>query len=39
MVRENITTEGLEVMGRRGMLCRVLRGGTVKPGDPIDLRG
>jgi MOSC domain-containing protein YiiM len=78
MVRENITTEGLDVnalkvgqklrvgevelevslvcepceeieklraglqqkmMGRRGMLCRVLRGGMVKSGDPIDLRG
>jgi len=74
MVRENITTEGLDVnalkigqrlrvgevelevslvcepcdqleklraglknemVGRRGMLCRVLRGGTVKEGDPI----
>ena len=78
MVRENITTEGLEVnalkagqklrmgevelevslvcepceqieelraglqeemIGRRGMLCRVLRGGTVKQGDPIALQG
>jgi MOSC domain-containing protein YiiM len=78
MVRENITTEGLDVnalkagqklhvgevelevslvcepceeieklraglqqemRGRRGMLCRVLRGGMVKSGDPIDLRG
>ena len=75
MVRENITTEGLEVnalrvgqklrvgevelqvslvcapceeieklraglqeqmVGRRGMLCRVLRGGMVKSGDPIE---
>jgi len=74
MVRENITTEGLDVnalkvgqrlrvgevelevslvcepcdqleklraglknemVGRRGMLCRVLRGGTLKEGDPI----
>lgn len=78
MVRENITTEGLEVhalkagqrlrvgkvelevtlvcqpceqieklragleeqmVGRRGMLCRVLRGGMVKPGDSIDFEG
>lgn len=78
MVRENITTEGLEVnalkagqrvrvgevqlevtlvcepceeleklraglreqmVGRRGMLCRVLRGGMVKPGDSIDSEG
>jgi MOSC domain-containing protein YiiM len=78
MVRENITTEGLEVnalkagqrlrvgevelevtlvcqpceqieklragleeqmLGRRGMLCRVLRGGMVKPGDSIDFEG
>ena len=78
MVRENITTEGLDVnalkvgqklrvgevelevslvcepceeieklraglqqemVGRRGMLCRVLRSGTVKPGDAIELRG
>ena|ERR1700687_4873605 len=78
MVRENITTAGLEVnalkagqklrmgevelevslvcepcdqiealraglqeemIGRRGMLCRVLRGGTVKQGDPIALQG
>jgi MOSC domain-containing protein YiiM len=77
MVRENITTEGLDVnrlrvgerlrvgdlelevsvvcepcdkleklraglkdemVGRRGMLCRVLRGGTVKPGERIDLQ-
>ena len=74
IIRENITTEGLEVnalkvgeklrvgqvelevsavcepcelmeeiraglmeelMGRRGMLCRVLRGGVVRPGDTI----
>lgn len=78
MVRENITTEGLEVnslkagqrlrvgevqlevslvcepceeieklraglaaqmVGRRGMLCRVLRGGLVKLGDSIDFEG
>ena len=78
MVRENITTEGLDVnalkvgqklcvgevelevslvcepcdeleklraglkeemVSRRGMLCRVLRGGTVKQGDRIDLQG
>lgn len=78
MVRENITTEGLnvnalklgqklrvgevelevslvcepceeleklraglkaEMAGRRGMLCRVLRGGLVKPGDSISLEG
>lgn len=26
-----------ELRGRRGMLCRVLRGGTVKRGDPINL--
>jgi MOSC domain-containing protein YiiM len=78
MVRENITTEGLEVnalkagqrlrvgevglevtlvcqpceeieklraglaaqmVGKRGMLCRVLRGGLVKPGDSIDFEG
>jgi MOSC domain-containing protein YiiM len=77
MVRENITTEGLDVnslevgqrlrigtvelevslvcepceeleklraglqdamVGRRGMLCRVLSGGAVKPGDPIALQ-
>jgi MOSC domain-containing protein YiiM len=77
MVRENITTEGLEVnalrvgqrlrvgevqlevsmvcapceeieklraglqqqmVGRRGMFCHVLRGGLVKPGDPIELQ-
>jgi MOSC domain-containing protein YiiM len=76
IVRENITTEGLDVnalkagqrlragdvelevslvcepceqiealrpglqermVGKRGMLCRVLRGGTVKQGDPISL--
>jgi len=76
IVRENITTEGLEVnrlaigqrlqvgeaqlelttvcepcelmediraglrtelVGRRGMLCRVLRGGTVKQGDQIQV--
>jgi MOSC domain-containing protein YiiM len=74
IIRENITTEGLEVnalqtgqrlnvgavelvvsavcepcelmdeirpgvqeelVGRRGMLCRVVRGGTVRPGDEI----
>lgn len=78
IVRENITTEGLEVnglrigqrlhlgetefevssvcepcelmedmrtelmtelLGRRGMLCRVLRGGTVKQGDKIQVVG
>ena len=78
MVRENITTEGLDVnalkvgqklcvgevelevslvcepcdeleklraglkeemVSRRGMLCCVLRGGTVKQGDRIDLQG
>jgi MOSC domain-containing protein YiiM len=78
MVRENITTEGLEVnalkagqrlrvgevqlevtlvcqpceqieklragleeqmVGKRGMLCRVLRGGMVKPGDSINFEG
>jgi MOSC domain-containing protein YiiM len=77
-IRENITTEGLEVsalvagqklrvgevelevsavcepcelmeeiraglmtelVGRRGMMCRVLRGGTVKPGDEIEAVG
>ncbi len=26
-----------ELQGRRGMLCRVLRGGQVKPGDSIEL--
>jgi len=26
-----------ELVGRRGMLCRVLRGGTVRQGDPIRL--
>ena len=25
-----------ELYGRRGMLCRVLKGGTVIPGDPIE---
>ena len=25
-----------ELWGRRGMLCRVLEGGTVRPGDPIE---
>lgn len=25
-----------ELYGRRGMLCRVLKGGTVNPGDPIE---
>jgi MOSC domain-containing protein YiiM len=78
MVRENITTEGLDVnalkpgqrlragevelevslvcdpceqiealrtglqelmAGKRGMLCRVLRGGAVKQGDPITVQG
>ena len=29
----------LELVGRRGMLCRVLRGGTLKQGDAIDLVG
>jgi MOSC domain-containing protein YiiM len=27
-----------ELVGRRGMLCRVLRGGTVTQGDPIFTR-
>ena len=27
-----------ELQGRRGMLCRVSRGGVVKRGDPIELR-
>ena len=26
-----------ELKGKRGMLCRVLRGGSVKSGDPIEL--
>jgi MOSC domain-containing protein YiiM len=78
MIRENITTEGLDVnalevgqrlragevelevslvcdpceqiealrpglqelmLGKRGMLCRVLRGGAVKQGDPITVEG
>ncbi len=26
-----------EMQGRRGMLCRVLKGGTVRRGDPIEL--
>lgn len=25
-----------EIRGRRGMLCRVIRGGTIQPGDRID---
>lgn len=25
-----------ELWGRRGMLCRVLEGGTIRPGDPIE---
>jgi MOSC domain-containing protein YiiM len=28
-----------ELQGRRGMLCRVLRGGTMKPGDAIEANG
>jgi MOSC domain-containing protein YiiM len=28
-----------ELQGRRGMLCRVLRGGTVKQGDAIETNG
>jgi MOSC domain-containing protein YiiM len=26
-----------ELVGRRGMMCRVLRGGTVKQGDEIEV--
>jgi MOSC domain-containing protein YiiM len=25
-----------EIRGRRGMMCRVLRGGMIQPGDPIE---
>ena len=25
-----------EIWGRRGMLCRVLEGGSIRPGDPIE---
>jgi MOSC domain-containing protein YiiM len=32
--RENITTEGIGV-SRRGMLCQVLQGGTIRAGDAI----
>ena len=28
----------LELVGRRGMLCMVLRGGMVRPGDAIEVR-
>ena len=28
-----------ELKGRRGMLCRVLRGGVTRPGDRIELKG
>ncbi len=27
-----------ELQGRRGMLCRVLRGGTVQPGDTLEVQ-
>jgi MOSC domain-containing protein YiiM len=27
----------MELVGRRGMLCRVLRGGMVRPGDAIEV--
>jgi len=25
-----------EIYGRRGMLCKVIEGGTIRPGDPIE---